>query len=320
MAGSRDGNKAGARDAVRQTVTTEAQETQAAPEALPLQVSVILITRNQAVELRRALAALDKSALRERTEIHVVDCGSQDGALSTRDVAAEFPSAQVLYLPDNFGATKALNIAVRSAKAEVLFFLSPNVEVAADTITQLLEKLESAKDTAAVCPLLVAENGQPAPLMQAIPTKEILAKVCAGEPAPIQTLDQSEDSVAVGYPGRYALLIRKQFIVGMNYFDVRFGEYWADADLALQARRAQRKIRVYPAIRAAWHEPAAAQPLDTEHISDRFIGAATLLSKHEGFLAGLAFRLSAVLNALIRFRFDLLGALLSGKKLGSHAN
>jgi len=40
------------------------------------------------------------------------------------------------------------------------------------------------------------------------------------------------------YPGREALLIRKQFVVGMNYFDERFGEYWADADLAIKTAHA----------------------------------------------------------------------------------
>src|SRR5258708_37753169 len=40
----------------------------------------------------------------------------------------------------------------------------------------------------------------------------------------------------------------------MNYFDERFGHRWADADLAAQIRRAQRKVRPYPeqAMRLFW--------------------------------------------------------------------
>ncbi len=57
------------------------------------------------------------------------------------------------------------------------------------------------------------------------------------------------------YPGREALLVRKQFVAGMNYFDERFGEYWADADLAIKIRKAGRKLEMYPAIRATWHAP-----------------------------------------------------------------
>lgn len=283
-------------------------------------VSVILVTRNQAAELRRALTALEQSINREQLEVHVVDCGSHD---EVRDVAAEFPDAQVLYMPDDFGATKALNMAVRSAKADLLFFLSPDVEVAADTIARLKERLESLSDTAAVCPLLITADGAPAPLMQPLPTKETLQKICAGEAGPVQAVDLTQESVAagypVGYPGRYALLVRKQFIIGMNYFDARFGEYWADADLAMQIRRAHRKIRVFPGICVKYSEPAK-KTESTEHVSDRYVGAAHLLSKHEGFMAGLTFRMSAILGALVRFKFDLLGALVSGTKLGSHAN
>ena len=60
----------------------------------------------------------------------------------------------------------------------------------------------------------------------------------------------------------------------MNYFDERFGEYWADADLAIKVRKAGRKLEMYPAIRATWHAPADAAPNNITHISDRILGAA----------------------------------------------
>ena len=120
------------------------------------------------------------------------------------------------------------------------------------------------------------------------------------------------------YPGREALLVRKQFVAGMNYFDERFGEYWADADLAIKIRKAGRKLEMYPAIRAIWHAPERA-PNDTIHKSDRILGAAALVGKHEGFVAGVGFRMAAIFGALIRFDFALLAALLGGKKVGSQA-
>jgi hypothetical protein len=167
--------------------------------------------------------------------------------------------------------------------------------------------------------LLVDEQGRPAPLFQGVPSRETLSQACAGAAPQPLSLDTSQESVAVGYPGRYALLVRKQFIIAMNYFDERFGEYWADADLAMRILRAQRKIRVYPTVRAVWRQPAP-PPDDTVHSSDRILGAAHLLSKYDGFFAGLTFQLSAILGALGRFNFSLLGALLGGKRLGSQAN
>jgi hypothetical protein len=121
------------------------------------------------------------------------------------------------------------------------------------------------------------------------------------------------------YPGREALLVRKQFIAGMNYFDERFGEYWADADLAIKIRKAGRRVEMYPAIRATWHGPVEVASNDTIHRSDRILGAAALLGKHDGFLAGFGFRMAAMLGALARFDFPLLAALASGKKVGSQA-
>jgi GT2 family glycosyltransferase len=289
----------------------------AAPVTIP-KIAAIIIVHNRAAELRRALAALERSEYREQLEILVVDCASDD---STAEVAEEFPGITMQRLPENFGATKALNIATRTARAEYLFLLSPDVEVAPDTVARLAEKLDEETSVTGACPLLVDGDGKPVMRMRRFPDRESLVEVRAGGepgwiPIPGETL--ALERSAVLYPGREALLVRKQFVAGMNYFDERFGEYWADADLAIKVRKAGRKLEMYPAIRAIWHAPEAAEN-DTIHKSDRILGAAALLSKHEGFLPGFGFRMAAIFGALMRFDFSLLAALASGKKVGSQA-
>lgn len=288
-----------------------------APVTVP-KIAAIIIAHNQATELRRAIAALERSEQREQLEILVVDCASDD---STAEVAEEFPGITMQRLPEHFGATKALNIATRTARAEYLFLLSPDVEVAPDTAARLAEKLDADTSVTGACPLLVDGDSKPVARTRPFPDREALAEVRGGgEPGwiPISGETLARERFAVLYPGREALLVRKQFIAGMNYFDERFGEYWADADLAIKIRKAGRKLEMYPAIRATWHAPGAA-PNDTIHKSDRILGAAALLSKHEGFFAGFGFRMAAMLGALTRFDFPLLTALASGKKVGSQA-
>ena len=292
--------------------TTLPPESPPAPKA-----TAILIAHNHSAELRRALRALERSQDRDRFEILVVDSGSQD---DTGNLNEEFPGITLLRLPHHFGATKAMNIATRSAKTDFLFFLSPDVEVAPDTIRLLTERLEAENDATAVCPLLVDAAGAPVARIQTLPTRETLAQICAGGEPPYIEPDLARESVAVGYPGRDALLVRKQFIIGMNYFDARFGEYWADADLALKIRHARKKILLYPAIRARWHAPALPQPDDAVYGADRVLGAALLLRKHQGFFAGLSFRLAAIVGALLRFDFRRFAALVSGEKVGSQAS
>jgi GT2 family glycosyltransferase len=288
-------------------------------EVIPVtpKVTAILIAHNQAVELRRALAALEGSQQREQLEILVVDCASED---DTEECTQGFPGVTVLRLPQHFGATKALNIATRTARGEFLFLLSPDVEVAADTVAGLVERLDAHADTLAVCPLLRDEQGQPAPHVQALPDRESLTCFCATGEVRRPALDLTQESVTVAYAGREALLVRKQFVAGMNYFDERFGEYWADADLAMQIRRTGRKVRLYPGIQATWHAAGRPASDDVTHQSDRIVGAAQLLSKHQGFFAGLGFRWAAIFSALIHFDFALFSALMGGTKLGGEAS
>ena len=282
------------------------------PEELPVaeeitgpRVSAVLVAFNQETQLHRAIAALEASRDRERLEILVVDCGSQDG--SPR-LDAEFPAVNMLRLPHHFGAAKAMNIAIRTAKADLVFLLSPSVEVQPDTVSRLAGQLEEEQDLTAVCPLLVDPEGHSASRVSGLPTPANLY------PEPLD-LDITQESIPVQYPGRDALLVRKQFIRGINYFDGRYGDAWADADLAMQIRRAGKKIRLYPSIRAILHPEA--DPLEGDSVAeaDRILGASAFLGKYHGFFSGLSFRILAILKALGKFDLRLVSLLVSGQKL-----
>ncbi len=271
----------------------------------------------QAPALRRAIPALERSVGHERLEILVVDCGSQD---ETSQIDTEFPSVTMLRLPHHLGAARAMNIATRTAKAELLLFVSPDVEVSPEAVNTLADRLDADETTVAACPLLLKPDGSQALMAGALPTRESLEAACRGEafvPAPIQLGQESaaQESVAVPYAGLEALMVRKQFIRAMNFFDGRFGHYWVDADLAMQIRGAGKKIRVYPAARAVLHD--APDPLagDSLAASDKLVGAAAFLSKYQGSGAGFGFRVSAVLRAVGRFDLGQASAILGGSKL-----
>jgi GT2 family glycosyltransferase len=281
-------------------------------EPLGPRVSAIIVGLNQIESLRRAVAALDRSTDRERLEILVVDLGSDDGS---PQLDTEFPSIVTLRLPHNFGATKAMNIGTRTAKADLLFYLSPDVEVAPDTVQKLADKLDEDSDAAAVCPLLVDENGKPATRIYKLPVKESFKR-----DMPPVAIDLDQERVNVEYPGRDAVLVRKQFVKGMNYFDERYGEFWADADLAMQIRRANKKIRLYPAIPAVRRADTAPPAAKGLLAADQAGGAAAFIGKYYGFMAGLGFRIGAIFRALGHFDFKQVMALCSGQKIdGSQA-
>src|SRR6202162_2131220 len=118
--------------------TTLPHEVPPAPKA-----TAILIAHNQAAELRRALQALERSQDRDGFEILVIDSGRQD---DSGNLSEEFLGITLLLLPHHFGATKAMNIATRTAKTVFLFFLSPDIEVAPDTLRLLTGRLEAESE------------------------------------------------------------------------------------------------------------------------------------------------------------------------------
>jgi GT2 family glycosyltransferase len=246
------------------------------------------------------LTALEQSRSRASFEVVVVDCASQDG---TASLDTEFPAIHMLRLPHHMGAARALNIAVRTAKTDLLLFLSPNVEVQPNTVAALADALESETEVVAVCPLLAGTTH-----IYRLPDPKNVAQVPA---------DSGQDLIE--YPTLDALMVRKSFVVAMNYFDQRYGHYWVDAELAMQIRRAGKKIRLYPAIQATYHP--APDPLAGESIAqaDRLLGAAEFAGKYGGGSFGL--RMGAAFSALGRFDFSSFMALLSGQKLdGSQAH
>ncbi len=288
----------------------------------PLEVSVLIVSYNSAIALRRCLTALEASPDRERFEIIVVDNGSRD---DTPEVQPEFPRVTFLRLPRNFGYAKAMNIAMRTAKTELFFFLDPEVEIQAETVTALAARLAAEPDAVAVCPLLVSESGDPAPQIAALPNSGTLSKLSGAgtfdwRPAPLD----AGDRVPCDLASLSALLARGYFLKGLRYIDERFAQSWADAEVCVQIRRAGRKIYVFPAVRAVLRpddEVRASMPASARALldADWALGAAEYAGKHFGFLAGLRIRILATLASLAGIfgsgGFSRFMYILSGQKI-----
>lgn len=271
----------------------------------PPRVTVIVVTRNQAAALRRCLEALHRSTILDQIEIIAVDNASSDG---TNVIQDDFEKITYLRLPKNFGWTKAANIALRSSLAESILFLDPRVELAPNAIELLAAEVSEQSDAAASCPVLLTQEGAPAKVMRKLPAPDDL------RPELVALPDVPEEPKAVAFPGVFALLIRKPFLKGMNFLDERYGELWADAEIAAQVRRAGRKIMLIPAATGVFHAADAPPPLSEALLEADFEqGAATYLSKHCG--GGMGRRVTAAMGALFTFRLGLFSNLLSGQKI-----
>ena len=268
-------------------------------EKRPPRVSVVVVSRNRAALLRRCLESLEKSEGRATLQIVVVDNGSSDGSAH---LDTDFPHAQFIRLPKNFGLTKAMNIGWRAADAEYVFFLHDDTEVEPGAAIRLAETLDANPNAAAACPLLVDDEGRPAPQLGTLPPD---GQWLAAEPS----LSQPEP---VEYPRGAALMMRVYVIRAVRQIDERYGQFGSDADLAVQILRASKQILLDPAARVRHHGSAGYSALER---ADFLLGRAVFLGKYRGFGAGLRARLAAVAGPLVSFRFGEVRYTLAGQKI-----
>jgi len=270
-------------------------------------VSVVVVSHERRDALKRCLASIEKSVERARLQVIVVDNGSTDGSARLDD---EFPAAQFIRLPKNFGLTKAMNIGWRAAAAEYVLFLHDDTDLEPDSVCLLAGVLDATPDATAVCPLLVDAQGRPAPQLGSLPPDG------QWRPAEIGAGTAGNQPFAVEYPRGAALMARVFFIKAIRHIDERYGQFGGDAELAAQIRRASRKILLVPAARVR-HQ--GRQAYTAEERADFLLGRAAYLRKHHGFGAGLRARMASVLGPLTQFRLGELKYTLAGQKIDGAA-
>ena len=259
----------------------------------------MLVSRNRADFLRACLESLETSQGRELLQIIVIDNGSSDGS---GQLESEFPNTRFLRLPKNFGLTRALNIGWRAAEAEYVLFLHEDTRVEPDAIDRLATVLDQRGDAAAVCPLLVDEEGKPAPQLGKLPPDGEYASAEVTGPEPF----------AVTYPRGAALMVRAFVIKSIRQIDERYGQFGADADLAAHIRRGGKKILLVPGARA---RHLGGGEYDVLRRADFLLGRAAFIGKYEGFGAGVKAMLASVLGPLVSFRWGEMRYTISGQKI-----
>jgi len=280
----------------------------------PPRTTIIVVSYNRAELLRKSIEALERSKDREKIEILVVDNGSSDGSA---ELETDFPNTRFIRMPRNFGLTKALNVALRSAVGEFILLLHEDTEVSPETVSVLAGILENQNDVGAACPLLVTPDGHPAPQISSLPAPGRTS--LEWRPA-----DPAAGEQTVEYARGAAIVVRSLSLRAMGKIDERYGTYGSDVEISYQVRRAGKRVLLVPAKRVVHH---GRTDLDSgtraARDADRILGMAVYLRKRYGIVRGLLYRVTTFLSALgslltfrdFSYHLSLVGALLSGQKI-----
>jgi len=135
---------------------------------MPRRFSIIIVHRNGAAMLLKALAALHAACDNARDEIFVVDNGSSDD--SPAQVAAAFPQVQLIRNPCNNGFARANNQAIGRAQGEFVVLLNNDAFLAADTLDRFEAVFRTQPRCAIVAGQLLDAEGRPQRSAGRIPT------------------------------------------------------------------------------------------------------------------------------------------------------
>lgn len=220
-------------------------------------VSVLIVTWNSAQYLEKCFASIDHQDYCN-LEVVVVDNASTDG---TRELLRSREGAwRVTYNPENVGFAAGQNQAIRAADGEWLLCLNPDVLLAGDFVTRLLEAAAAHGEAGSLCGKLLRWNPEDNPeRTRTIDSTGIYFT------RNMRHLDRGADETDEGQYDRTqwvfgatgaAAMFRRSFVeavsVGGQFFDEDFFSYREDADLAWRAQLMGWKCLYVPAA-VAWH-------------------------------------------------------------------
>ncbi|MCL7388281.1 MAG: glycosyltransferase, partial [Thaumarchaeota archaeon] len=111
-------------------------------DALPLKISVVIVTWNASAYIEDCLTSLERNDLRN-VEVLVIDNGSTDGTVSL--VKERFPWVRVYPLDKNLDFAKANNLAFKYARGQYVITLNPDTKVPDDFLTNVVKIINSLK-------------------------------------------------------------------------------------------------------------------------------------------------------------------------------
>jgi GT2 family glycosyltransferase len=105
-----------------------------------LDISVVIVSTNEAHFLRACLSALGRGLGGITAEVFVVDNLCEDDTVEVTETV--FPEAKIIRNPERYGFARANNLALRQARGRHLLVLNPDTEVHPGALATLVRYLD----------------------------------------------------------------------------------------------------------------------------------------------------------------------------------
>lgn len=294
--------------------------------AAPL-VSIIIVNYNTAEVTGGCLASIRRHARNTPHEVIVVDNASQDD--SPKMIAESYPEVRLLTNRENVGFGPANNQAAAAAQGRYLFFLNSDTKLLEDSISVLVEFLESTPRAGAVGCRLYWADGRVQPSASRFPN---LLRVAAGREVTAGLLrkfapdladrlmffypaEQLDDPRRVDWCVGAALMVRREAFEGVSGFDPRIFLYTEEMDLCLRLAAAGWETHFTPATSILHLEAVSSgRVLNQKRLAYIAAGHRYFYLKHNGFFGCVYCLVELSASVLKAVLWSALGFLTNGEK------
>ena len=263
-------------------------------------VSIVFTQWNVRDMLRDCLHSVQEKTKGLTYEIIVVDDGSTDG--SPEMVRAEFPEVILAVNPMNIGVAKSYNKGVALAKGKYVQMLNSDMVLVNNAIKILLDFLESHPDAGACAGKLRNRDmttqvsfGSFPGLLQAFSQAFGMSHVVPFVRWP-QIGIVPEESITAPMEAQYLsgadMLIRREVITTIGFFDERYTSYCEETDFCYRIRHDTRwRLYYVPAAEIVHFGGQSFSKVPEYRLRLMYSGYNKFLTKHHGHIYALATRL-----------------------------
>lgn len=168
----------------------------------------------------------------------VVDNASSDGTLEA--IKARYPDVVCIRSEFNLGFGGGNNLAMRSARENVLILLNADALASAETLANLAARMQEEPQIGALSPRLVCPDGSPQPYAYGdVPTLGYIfrrgARSLLGF-GPMHDWSVTEP-VETDWVSGACLCLRREALERVGLFDERFFMYFEDVDLCMRIHK-----------------------------------------------------------------------------------
>jgi hypothetical protein len=202
-----------------------------------LDLTIIIVNWNAGDMLRNCLASISNAPKSRKVDVIVIDNASADGS---RDMASrEFPEFQVINSGANLGFGKGNNLARSHVRTPLVLFLNPDTVVLGNALDEMASFLEAHPETGAVGCQMKDEDGTvqglglqwfPSPWTEFLQLAFLSAGTQKWLARFLPTWNPEQTGPVIKLYGG-CLMVRKEVLDSVGWFDERYFMYAEDVDL-----------------------------------------------------------------------------------------